>query len=163
MLVVASSRGRFISRTRIELVDADLPPMPHHHEAQKLPLREGVALVERVRASAERRALEALAAVDAHGIALRVCPPLPPTIEERIRDYRAMCVADWVMYRQALASAAGARGWSVSWFDPKRVFDDESISALVATTGKALGSPWNKDHKLAMAAAIASPRTSVTP
>ena len=37
------------------------------------------------------------------GIALRQCPALPPTIAERIKDYRAQNVADWVMYRKALA------------------------------------------------------------
>jgi hypothetical protein len=30
-------------------------------------------------------------------------------------------VADWVMYRKALASAAEARGWPVYWYDAKTV------------------------------------------
>jgi hypothetical protein len=33
---------------------------------------------------------------------------LPPTIAERIKDYRAQNVADWVMYRKALSAAAEA-------------------------------------------------------
>ena len=55
------------------------------------------------------------------GVALRKCQPLPPTIAERIKDYRAQNVADWVMYRKALASAAEARGWPVYWYDAKSV------------------------------------------
>jgi hypothetical protein len=42
-------------------------------------------------------------------IAIRVCPKLPSTTEERITDNRAANVADSVMYREALAAAAEAR------------------------------------------------------
>lgn len=55
-------------------------------------------------------------------VAIRVCPKLPPTIEERIADTRAANVADSVMYRQALASAPEARGWPVHWYDRELVF-----------------------------------------
>jgi hypothetical protein len=168
VLVTATSRGRFIDRRRVELVERGLPVMPHHHEAQRLPRDEGVALVASVRASTERnaRALVDSLAGDLPmiaGIALRACPTLPPTVEERIADYRAMCVADWVMYRQTLAEAAAARGWSVAWFDPKRVFTDaaevlqlESLDGFLAKTGASVGRPWQRDHRLAMAAAIAA-------
>src|SRR5436853_413193 len=83
-----------------------------------LPVDEAVALVERVRVSAERHAKLGLDAVAMTvpgrilGVALRQCPGLPPTIAERIKDYRAQNVADWVMYRKALAAAAEARGWA---------------------------------------------------
>jgi hypothetical protein len=119
-----------------------------------------------VRASAEKHAARALDAVALDvpqilGIALRTCPPLPPTIAERIKDYRARNVADWVMYRSALAAAAEARGWRVDWFEPKTVlssaaralhvedFDDHFLQMR-----RAVGPPWNNDHKLAMAGAI---------
>jgi hypothetical protein len=127
---------------------------------------EAVALVERVRASAAlcaRNALQALPAGVA-AIAIRKRPLLPPTIAERITNYRAQNVADWVMYRDALAEAAQARGWSVSEYDAKTVFQEaaealglEDISARFREIGKALGPPWQKDHKLAMAAAIVAP------
>ena len=127
VLVTVASDGTLLDRRRIELLDAGLPKLPHHHEAQGLPLDEAVELVERVRVSAERHAVLALDAVTTAvphilGIALRRCPPLPPTIAERITDYRAQNNADWVMYRKALASAAEARGWPVHWFDTKSVF-----------------------------------------
>src|SRR5579864_6037559 len=111
VLVTVARDGRLLDRRRVELVDEDLPGIPHHHEGQLLPIDEAVALVERVRVSAERHAalaLDAVAIAVPHilGIALRDCPKLPNTIAERIKDYRARNVADWVMYREALASAA---------------------------------------------------------
>jgi hypothetical protein len=112
VLVTVARDGTLLDRRRVELVDETLPSLPHHHEGQLLPMDGAVALVERVRVSAERHAvlaLDALASAVPHilGIALRSCPQLPPTIAERIKDYRARNVADWVMYRKALASAVG--------------------------------------------------------
>src|SRR5580692_6959427 len=115
VLVTAAADGTLLDRRRVELVDQDLPKIPHHSEGQSLPIGEAVALVERVRVSAERHAKLVLEAVATtlpgriRGVALRHCPPLPPTVAERITDYRAHNVADWVMYRQALAAAAEAR------------------------------------------------------
>ena len=167
VLVTVARDGTMLDRRRVELVDEDLPKIPHHSEGQRLPLDEAVKLVERVRASAERHAklvLEAVAtAVPGRilGVALRECPELPPTIAERIKDYRAQNVADWVMYRKALAAAAEARSWGVHWYDARKVFDAASkrlriadIEAHFLKIRKTVGPPWNKDHKLAMAAAI---------
>lgn len=157
MLVTVGRDGTLLDRRRVELVDEDLPKIPHHSECQRLPLDEAVELVERVRDSAEKHAALALDAVTMAvphilGVALRQCPPLPPTIVERIRDYRAQNNADWVMYRNALADAAQARGWAVYWIDAKRL----NLDADFLQVRKAVGSPWNQDHKLAMAAAIAA-------
>ena len=166
VLVTVARDGMLLDRRRVELVDEGLPKIPHHSEAQRLPLDEAVALVERVRASAERHAALALDAVTTAvprvlGIALRKCPPLPPTIAERIKDYHAQNNADWVMYRQALASAAEARAWPVHWYDAKSVLSAASqtlrvgnLDAHFQQVRKAIGPPWNNDHKLAMAAAI---------
>src|SRR6202041_3252014 len=107
VLVTAAGDGTLLDRRRVELVDENLPKIPHHSEGQGLPIHEAVALVERVKISAERHGKLSRDAVAARvpgrirGVALRQCPPLPPTIAERIKDYRAQNVADWVMYRQA--------------------------------------------------------------
>ena len=171
VLVTVAGDGTLLDRRRVELVDEDLPKIPHHSEGQRLPLDEAVALVERVRVSAERHAKLVLEAVAVtfpgciFGIALRQCPALPPTIAERIRDYRAQNVADWVMYRQALAAAAEARGWAVHWYDAKKVFAAasqalrlESLDAHFVELRRSIGPPWGQDHKLAMAAAIVAGR-----
>lgn len=140
--------------------------------ARALPLAEAVALVERVRLAAARGAtesLEALAgAVDAPiaRISIRVCPPLPPTTEARIADNRAQTFADSVMYREALATAAEGRGWSVCWYDRETVFRDAAatlgprdIDAFLQAMGRTVGPPWQAIHKLAAAAAIAAAKS----
>jgi hypothetical protein len=166
VLVTAAPDGTLLDRRRVELVGEGLPKIPHHSEGQRLPLAEAVELVERVRVSAERHAVLALDAVTTavprvHGVALRKCPQLPPTIAERITDYRSQNVADWVMYRKALASAAEARGWPVHWYDAKSVLGAarqalrvENLDAHFLEMRRTIGPPWNNDHKLAMAAAV---------
>lgn len=172
ILVTVGRGGAVLDRRRVPLVEPGLPSLPHHHEAQSLPIERAVALVERVAASAGRCATEALDRLaselpaQVEGVALRARPALPDTVEQRIRSYRAQCVADWVMYREALASAARARGWSVHWYDAKSVpaeaaatLGEEDIATLLEAPRGALGPPWQKDHRVAMAAAIAASRS----
>jgi hypothetical protein len=171
ILVTIAGDGTFLDRRRVELVDEELPKIPHHSEGQALPVDEAVELVERVRASAGRhakRALEAIAptvAAQVGGIALRRCPELPPTIAECLRDYRAQNVADWVMYRRALAAAAEARGWAVHWYEAKQVLAAAGLALRIADPDahfrqlrKTFGPPWGEDHRTAMAAAIVAAR-----
>jgi hypothetical protein len=172
VLVTAAGDGTLLDRRRVELVDEGLPKIPHHSEGQGLPLHEAVALVERVQVSAERHAKLGLDAVAMTvpgrilGVALRQCPALPPTIAERIKDYRAQNVADWVMYRKALAAAAETRGWAIHWYDAKKVLDAAreslgmgDLEAHFLELRRSIGPPWGKDHKVAMAAAIVAART----
>lgn len=166
VLVTVARDGTLLDRRRVELVDETLPALPHHHEGQLLPLDAAVALIEQVRASAEKHAVIALDAVaiavpNILGIALRSCPQLPATIADRIRDYRARNLADWVMYRQSLAMAAEARGLPVHWYDAKTVGNSasqalhvENLDAYFLKLRRSIGPPWNTDHKLAMAAAV---------
>jgi hypothetical protein len=181
VLVAVAPRGELLDRRRVDLTRG-LPTHPHHHEGswavgrylnspwvRPISLADAVALVERVSESAARGAresLESLAAavpVPIVSIAIRVCPELPPTTEERIADNRAQTFADSVMYRKALATAAEARGWSVYWYDRERVFRDaaavlgcEDVNAFLHAMGRSIGSPWQAKHKLAAAAAIAA-------
>lgn len=167
VLVTAAADGTLLDRRRVELIGEGLPKFPYHHEAQMLPLDEAEKLIERVRASAEHCAELALDAVAAAvsrpilGVAIRQCPLLPPSIAERIQDYRAQNVADSVLYRNALAAAAEARGWAVHWYLANRVLDaaaqalgGTALDAHFLQIRKSLGPPWGKDHRVAMAAAI---------
>jgi hypothetical protein len=179
VLVTLAPDGGVIDRRRIDLT-RDLPTHPYHHEgswavgrylsspwARAISLADAVALVEQVHIAAAvgaRESLEELAAtltVPIASIAIRACPKLPPTIEERITDTRVANVADSVMYRQALASAAELRGWVVHWYDREHVFRDaaavvgcEDVNAFLSTIGRSIGAPWQAIHKLAAAAAI---------
>jgi hypothetical protein len=173
VLVTADAAGTLLDRRRVDLVDEGLPKIPHHSEGQHLPLAEAIELVERVRASAERhatRVFDELATAFPErllGVALRGCPELPPTIAERITNYRARNVADWVMYRRALAAAADARGWPVHWYDSRKVLAIASralgvrnLDAHFARLRRSIGPPWGQDHRLAIAAAIAAMHTA---
>lgn len=166
IFVTVAEDAHVLDRRRVELVDEALPALPHHHEAKGLPDSEAIALVERVRASAQRHAIRAFDDLRATvgtrlTVALRHRPPLPPTILERIADYRASNVADWVMYRQALADAAQRRSWPVHWYDSKRVSAHAATAMGIGNFDAyfnrlrlEMGAPWNADHKLALAAAI---------
>ena len=181
VLVTLASDGELLDRRSIDLTQG-LPTHPHHHEgswavgrylespwARKVTLAEAVALVEQVRTAAlngARESLEALAesiSMTISTIAIRVCPELPASVEACIRDNRAQSMADSVMYREALASAATARGWAVFWYDRERVFRDAervlggvNVEAHLRDLGRSIGSPWQAKHKLAAAAAIAA-------
>jgi hypothetical protein len=183
-LVTVAGR-EIVDRRRIDLTPAGTPTHPYHHEgawavgryldtpgARRMPLAEAVALVERVRALAAdgaRAALETLTEtvpVPIARIALRVCAALPPTIEATIKDHRAHTMADSILYRQARAAAAEARGWAVHWYDRDAAFDaaaatlgSDSLPTLLAAMGRAVGPPWRASHKLAAAAALAAGAT----
>jgi hypothetical protein len=170
--VVCVAGGEVVDRRRVELIEPGLPTLPHHHDAQGLPIEEAVALIERVRRSAEACARKALGALPAGvgAIAIRKRPLLPATIAERITDYRAQCVADTVMFRDALVQAARELGWSVSEYEAKTVFQEaaealglEDVSARLREIGEALGPPWGKDQRLAMAGAVAADRPEHSP
>lgn len=176
VLVTIASDGTLLDRRRVELVDEDLPKLPHHTEGQALPLHEAVGLVELVRVSAERHAKLALDAVSAAvpsgilGVALRECPRwLPATVAERIKDYRSQNVADWVMYRKVLAAEADGRGWAVHWYDAKKVLTAaadalgiEDLEPHFLQVRRSVGTPWSRDHRVAMAAAIVAIRAQVS-
>ncbi|HTQ44822.1 MAG TPA: hypothetical protein VMI75_18805 [Polyangiaceae bacterium] len=180
-LVTIAPGGELLDRRRIDLTRG-LPTHPYHHEgswavgryvnsswSRPISLADAVALVESVREAAAqgaRESLEALAAavpVPIASIAVRVCPRLPPTTEERITQTRAANVADSVMYREALATGAEARGWSVHWYDREGVFRDvekalggKDVDAFLQAMGRSIGPPWQARHKLAAAAALAA-------
>jgi hypothetical protein len=182
VLVTVGLDGELLDRRQVDLTPRGTPTHPHHHEgswavgrylsspwAKPMSMAEAVALVERVQAAAARGARESLEALASAvrapigRIAMRVCPELPATIEERITDNRAQTYADSVMYRQALAVAAQARGWSVYWYDRERVFRDAAgalgrrdVEAFLKEMGRSAGPPWQASHKLAATAALAA-------
>lgn len=182
VLVTVAHDGSLLDRRRLDLTEPGLPTHPHHHEgswavgrylttpgARPISLTDAVALVDRVREAAGRAAsigLDSLA--DAvhppiATIAIRACPPLPPSTEARITDHRAQTMADSVMYRQALAAAAEARGWTVRWYERDDVvlkaaaaFGTADIHAHLRAMGRSVGPPWQATHRIAAAAAIAA-------
>lgn len=164
--VTASTDHRVVDRRRIELIEPGVPAAPIHHDGTHLDDRAAAALVARVRASAMRAAsasLEELAAALPEPIvsmSLRAWPPDFPddiAVQRRV-PYEAR--ADSVMYRQVLAELARERGWDVHLYEAK---DVEARAARILAgradeilhgPRKALGPPWTKDHRIALAATI---------
>ena len=59
--------------------------------------------------------------------------------------------------------AAQSRGWSVHWYNAKTVIDTvcealhvKSLDTYFSEARKTFGPPWDKDHKVAAAAAISA-------
>lgn len=180
VLVTLTRDGQFRDRRRIDLT-RDLPTHPYHHEgswavgryanspwARTISLTDAVALVAQVHEAAThgaRAALDALAVSvpEVATVSIRACPALPATIEERITDTRSANVADSVMYREAIAGEARARGWQVHWYDRDSVPRQAAARLGVRTTdpwlramGAAIGPLWDAKYKLAAMAALAA-------
>ncbi|WP_431926027.1 hypothetical protein [Nonomuraea jabiensis] len=164
--VTASADHQVVDRRRIELIEPGVPAAPIHHDGRHLDDAAASALVARVRASAARAtsaALDELASALPEPIvslSLRAWPlDFPDDIAvQRRTPYEAR--ADSVMYRQVLAEAAHARGWAVHLYDAKDV-EDQAAGILAERAGEvlygpraALGPPWAKDHRTALAATI---------
>lgn len=163
MLVTLALPDHVRDRCRVVLKDDGLPGLPHHDESRRLALAEAVAMVETVRQAARlhsRCVLEALQRAEPiAGIALRALPALPPSVAERIASPWANARADGAMFREELAGAAAALGWSVHWIDAaalKRAGQTDEFARAEAEASRRFAPPWNADCRLALAAAFAA-------
>lgn len=181
VVVSAHADHRVVDRRRIELIEPGLPNAPIHHEGgpHKMhrsgpPLDDDAlaALVADVRASAARTtaaSLDALAASLPGSIAtvsIRAWPvdfPADIAVQRRV-PYESR--ADSVMFCQVLAECAGERGWRVHTYDAKTV-EADAVRVLGARARDvlhgpraALGPPWAKDHRTALAATVLAGETT---
>ena len=164
--VTASAGYDVVDRRRIELIEPGMPAAPIEHDAKPLSDDAAATMVAEVRASAQRAtaaSLDELAASLAEpvvSVSLRAWPlDFPDDVAVQRRppyDSRA----DSVMYCQVLAECAHVRGWQVHLFDAKAV-EAQAARILGARAGAvlqgpraALGPPWTKDHRIALAATI---------
>jgi hypothetical protein len=164
--VTASADHAVVDRRRIELVEPGVTQAPIHYESARLDVAATAALVERVRASVARAtsaALDELAAAAPEpivSISLRAWPPdFPDDIAvQRRTPYEAR--ADAIMYRQEIAELAHARAWEVHFYDAKAVVGQAAArlagraEEVLDGPRAALGPPWTKDHRVALAATV---------
>ena len=164
--VAASADHEVVDRRRIELVEPGMPAAPIHHEGKPLDDDAITVLVARVRASVFRAtsaSLDELAAALPEPIvsmSLRAWPLDFPDdiVDQRRAPYESH--ADSIMYRQVLAELAHERGWDVHLYNAKDVEDQatrilgERADQVLRGPRTALGPPWAKDHRMALAAAI---------
>lgn len=173
--VTASAEFSVIDRRRIELIEPGLPTAPIHHEGGSHPMHrsgqslddEGLAaLVDNVRQSVVNMTADSLDHLVASlpepitSLAIRAWPAdFPQDIATQRRPpYESR--ADSVMYCQVLSEVAAERGWDVHTFDAKTVESD--AVAILGPRAKevlhgprsALGPPWSKDHRTALAAIV---------
>jgi hypothetical protein len=164
--VAASADHEVVDRRRIELIEPGVSSAPIHYESSRLDVATTVALVAKVRASVVRAssaALDELAAAlpaPVRSISLRAWPlDYPDDIAvQRRAPYESR--ADAIMYRQELAELAHARDWDVHVYDAKAVVGQavkmlgERADEVLHGPRAALGPPWTKDHRTALAATI---------
>jgi hypothetical protein len=166
--VTASADYEVVDRRRIELVEPGMSAAPIHYDGHRHDVAGMAALVSQVRASVVRAASAALDDIAAAlpepvvSISLRVWPPdFPDDIGVQLRaPYEAR--ADAIMYRQILADLAHARGWKVHLYDAKQVVAQavgvlaDRAEEVLRGPRAALGPPWTRDHRVALAATIVS-------
>ena len=164
--VTADDDHTVVDRRRIALVERGVTEAPIHYESARLDDAATAALVETVRASVLRASAAALddlaAAVPAPivSISLRLWPhDFPDDIAvQRRAPWEAR--ADAIMYRHLLAELAHARGWEVQCYDAKQVEGQaadllgDRADAVLHGPRAALGPPWTRDHRMALAATV---------
>jgi len=173
-VTVAASRGLpvVVDRRRVALIEPGVPSQPYHHETVGMPLPEAETLVIRVRESVMRTSLARMTALRDE---LQPCsivamtlrnPPLayvPVTVADAHKSYHVMCRADSVMYHDALCTAARRLGVALKLHDrgeeAVRAADRfgvslEELEHFLQNAGESLGPPWQKEHRLAVAAAM---------
>lgn len=164
VVVTADAAHEVVDRRRIELIEPGVATAPIHHEGADLDDAAVADLLAEVRASAERATAAALDSLGVLGpivsLSLRAWPDDFPTDLATLRRTPYEAQADSVMYREILAADAWARGWEVPVFDAKTV-EAEAAAVLGSRADDVLhgprarlGPPWNKDHRIALAATV---------
>lgn len=173
--VTADAEHRVVDRRRIELLAPGLPPAPIHHvggphamhrPAEPVDDATLAVLVAEVRGAVGRAAAAALDELaDVVGapivsLSVRDWPDGFPTDVAVLRRPPYESRADSVMYCQVLAGAAATRGWAVHRYDARTV-EADAVRRLGAAADdvlhgprRALGAPWSKDHRTALAATV---------
>jgi hypothetical protein len=174
-VTVAASRGVpvVVDRQRVELIEPGVPSQPYHHETVRMPRPEAEKLVVRVRESVMRTTRARLSGLRDElqppyaivAMTLRK-PPLdyvPVTVAQAHASYPVMCRADGMMYHDALCTTARRlkiavelddRGHAIARAADRLDVSAEEIAHFLEATGKTVGAPWQKEHRLAAAAAL---------
>ncbi len=178
VLVVLGTRSgelQVVDRCRLELVEkheASWAKQPYH-AAERLNAGEARDLVRRGLVSARRIAVRemrtAVKRARQAGHEVAACPvlvgdPMPDwTVDEILAVHFRMHKAEGVLFRDALAHAAGVCGLRFLGI-PEKQLDQRAERALgtsvnnprqtIASLGKSVGPPWGKDQKDASLAAL---------
>jgi hypothetical protein len=177
LVVLGTRNGELlvVDRCRIELVEkeeASWAKQPYH-AAERLSAGDARDLVRRGLASARRIAVREMrtavkrareAGHDVVACAVLASDPMPDwTVDEILAVHFRMHKAEGVLFRDALARAAGACGLSFLRV-PEKQLDEHAERAFgssvdrvrktIAALGKSVGAPWGRDQKDASLAAM---------
>jgi len=151
--VVLSRKGEFIARREITLWDPEIPAtFQPYHNVMEMPWSEAMIAVRGAVSSVERMAAAALRALirefdlRAAGIVGAPERQLEKIGSPHIRAH----AAEGVLYRHALEVAARKNELRHRAFVEKSL----TIDARTKELGRAAGSPWRADEKLAATAAL---------
>ena len=143
-----------------------MPTAPIEHEARTLDDDDAARMVAEARTSALRATSASLDQLAASlpgpvvSVSLRAWPiEFPDDIAvQRRPPYESR--ADSVMYCQVLSECAHMRGWQVHLFDAEdvearaaRILGERTRDVLYGPRA-ALGPPWTRDHRIALASTI---------
>ncbi|HJN51119.1 MAG: hypothetical protein QGI68_20280 [Pseudomonadales bacterium] len=167
------SKPVVLDRRRVELLDAGLPKQPYHHDAADLDIAAAQKLIQSVKESAVTNAvrhvrqlqLDLGSECDLVAMTVRADPErkLPETVAEILRHHPSVHAADGILYREALRQAGSIQRMNVASFPRKKTMDHfadtlgtdvDRLNVLLKEIGKALGPPWQMDHKVAASAAM---------
>jgi hypothetical protein len=177
LVVLGSQSGvlQVVERSRMELVESDEASWAKqpYHAAERLKPAEARELVKRGLETARRIAVREMRAAlnraretghEVEACAVLVVDPMPDwTVDEILAVHFRMHKAEGVLFRDALARAAGACGIRYLGIAEKQLEEQAervlatSVSSLrktIASLGKSVGPPWGKDQKDASLAAM---------
>jgi hypothetical protein len=151
MVVVGGSlrAPQVLDRRRIELVGSPLARQPYHAVAEQGASR---SIIEEVEDEAVRSAVAAITSVPGV-VAVGVVAAerrLPDDLDQILRAHTWLHSAEGRLYELAVIDAADRVGVSAHAVGPEAVTVTPELEGLRA----AIGSPWQKDHKLAAAVAL---------
>jgi hypothetical protein len=161
-----------VDRRRVTLCPESLPRQVYH-AVQDMPPAKAALLVREVHEAVDGLTDEVIAdladiARD-HGplVAVGVTgfPRDVPTLDKVLKSHALLHLAEGELYRGAVCDAADARGLTVVPIHPKEGIRDtahavgvpaEPFARRLVDLRAELGAPWQADHRLATAAALAA-------
>ena len=153
MVVVSGSLASplLVDRRRLQLVGESLPRQPYHAVAEAGVGPEVIAEVEEAAARAAGQAIGSIPDAVAVGV-VAAERRRPEGLADILRSHARLHAAEGQLYERAVIEAAGERGLPVHVQDPRTIQLSDGIEAL----RRSAGSPWQKDHKWAAAAALSA-------
>ncbi len=156
-----------VERRRIELIEPGIPKQPYH-AAENLELKKAEKLIGRSRDTARRLARAAVRAVVGEleekgfkvvgaGLLLASGRPLP-SLAATLASHALIHAAEGELFREALAQASERARLPVTGVREREAHErgaaglriaDGRLRDRLSEMGRAVGSPWTQDQKLA--------------